>query len=214
MIYHNAPQGSDAWLESRKGRITGSRFKDARDRLKNGKPSSKMLAYAYDLARERCGGKAPGAFVTGAMKFGTEQEPLARLAYEAESGHLVDEVGFITDDDGIFGLSPDGLINADGVLEIKTMVSSDTLFTAVANGDISAYIDQCNGYLWMLGRQWVDLVLWAPDLEPLGLHLTIRRIHRDEAAIEQLEADLLEFAELVKSNESTLRAAAAKLTVK
>lgn len=209
MIYHNAPQGSDAWLESRKGLITGSRFKDARDKLKSGKPSGKMTAYAYDLARERCGGKAPGAFVNAAMKFGTEQEPLARLAYEAASGYLVEEVGFITDDGGIFGLSPDGLIDDDGVLEIKTMVSSDTLFTAVADGDISAYTDQCNGYLWMLGRQWVDLVLWAPDLEAMGLQMTVRRIHRDEAAIEALEADLLAFAEIVKSNEAKLRALAA-----
>ena len=212
MIHHNDPQGSDAWLESRKGLITGSRFKDARDRLKSGQPSSKALAYARDVARERCGGTAPGAFVNSAMKFGTEQEPLARVAYEALTGNLVEEVGFITDDSGIFGLSPDGLIDDDGVLEVKTMVSSDTLFTAVADGDISAYIDQCNGYLWMLGRQWVDLALWAPDLEPLGLHLTVRRITRDEASIEALEADLLAFAALVRENEAKLRGlAAAKL---
>ena len=230
MIYHDAPQGSDAWLESRKGLITGSRFKDARDRLadkaekpakidkktgeiltpavpaQRGGPSSKMTAYAHDLARERCGGKAPGAFVTGAMKFGTEQEPLARLAYEALSGYLVEEVGFITD--GVFGLSPDGLIDDDGVLEIKTMVSSDTLFTAVADGDISAYVDQCNGYLWMLGRQWVDLVLWAPDLDAIGLQMTVRRIYRDEAVILALEADLLAFAAVVQENETKLRSAA------
>lgn len=208
MIYHTAPQGSDAWLESRKGLITGSRFKDARDKLKNGKPSGKMTAYAYDLARERCGGKAPGAFVNAAMKFGTEQEPLARLAYEVMTGYLVEEVGFITDDDEIFGLSPDGLIDDDGVLEIKTMVSSDTLFTAVADGDISAYVDQCNGYLWMLGRQWVDLVLWAPDLQAMGLQMTVRRIHRDEAAIDALQTEMLAFALLVQANEFKLVSAA------
>lgn len=214
MIYHDAPQGSEAWLEARKGCITGSRFKDARDKLKSGKlksgkPSSKMLAYAYDVARERFGGKAPGAFVNGAMKFGSEQEPLARRAYEALTGELVEEVGFITDDDGLFGVSPDGLIGSDGVLEIKTMVSSETLFTAVGDGDISAYADQCNGYLWLLGRKWVDLVLWAPDLEHKGLGLTIRRIYRDEAAIEALEADLLAFAALALENEAKLRRAAA-----
>ena len=209
MIYHNAPQGSEAWLAARRGVITGSRFKDACDKLKSGKPSSKMLAYAYDLARERCGGKVPGAFVTKAMQAGTEQEPLARLAYEALTGNLVNEVGFITDDERMFGCSPDGLIDADGVLEIKTMVSSDTLFTAVVDGDISAYIDQCIGYMWLLDRKWVDLVLWAPDLEPLGLHLIISRIHRDEAVIEELEADLTAFAALVRENEAKLRRAAA-----
>ena len=109
----------------------------------------------------------------------------------------------------MFGLSPDGLIDDDGVLEIKTMVSSNTLFTAVADGDISEYIDQCNGYLWLLGRQWVDLVLWAPDMGQIGLQMVIRRIERNEDEIEKLESDLMVFSLTVRENESKLRKAAA-----
>lgn len=250
MQHHNHVQGSDAWLAARVGTITGSRFKDARDRssgltaqqtayvvlarsgkdlseaatiagykkaptsetvanaIKNGIEmvwGGKATAYAYDLARERCGGKAPGAFVNKAMQFGSEQEPIARMAYERRTGNLVEEVGFFTTDEGGFGLSPDGLIDDDGVLEIKTIVSSDTLFTVVAKDDTNAYIDQCNGYLWLLGRQWVDLVIWVPDLN----HMTIKRITRDEAAIESLEADLIDFSRLVAQYEATLRAALA-----
>jgi len=201
----NHTQGSAEWLEARKGRITGSRFKDARDRLKSGAPSKACIAYAMDVARERCGGKAPEKFQNAAMRFGTEQEPLARQAYEEATGNLVEEVGFIVDEEGHFGLSPDGLISDDGVLEIKTMVSSDTLFTAVADGDISEYIDQCNGYLWLLGRKWVDLCLWAPDLAILK----IIRITRDETAIEALESDLMAFAKTVREYESKLRKAMA-----
>ena len=115
----------------------------------------------------------------------------------------MEEVGFFTTEDGLFGLSPDGLIDDDGVLEIKTMVSSDTLFTAVADGDLSAYMDQCLGYLWLLGRQWVDLVLWCPDPN----HMAIHRITRNEDAIEALEADLMAFARLVTQYENTLRTA-------
>lgn len=205
MIHHQHEQGSPEWLAARRGVVTGSRFKDARDKLKGGQPSKACIAYAHDLARERCGGTAPSKFQNAAMRTGTEQEPLARLAYEARTGNLVEEVGFFTTEDGVFGLSPDGLIDDDGVLEIKTMVSSDTLFTAVAEGDVSAYTDQCLGYLWLLGRQWVDLVLWIPDLH----HMAITRIHRDEDAIEALESDLIAFADLVKQNEATLRAALA-----
>ena len=73
----------------------------------------------------------------------------------------------------------------DGIIEIKTLVSSDTLFTALVDGDHSAYIDQINGALWLLGRKWCDLILWAPDL-PSG-RLTIVRINRDENAIQALE---------------------------
>ena len=201
----NHTQGSAEWLESRKGRITGSRFKDARDRLKSGAPSKACIAYAMDVARERCGGKAPEKFQNAAMRFGTEQEPLARQAYEEATGNLVEEVGFIVDEEGHVGLSPDGLCGDDGVIEIKTMVGSETLFTAVADGDISEYIDQCNGYLWLLGRKWVDLCLWAPDL---GI-LKIIRITRDEAAIEALESDLMAFAKTVREYESKLRKAMA-----
>lgn len=203
IIHHQHEQGSEAWLDSRRGCITGSNFRTAREKLKTGKPSKEAMDYARDLARERLGGKAPAKFQNAAMRTGTEQEPVARFAYEKRTGNLVEEVGFFATEDGLFGLSPDGLIDDDGVLEIKTMVSSDTLFTAVADGDLSAYMDQCLGYLWLLGRQWVDLVLWCPDLN----HMVIKRITRDEDAIEALEADLMAFARLVTQYENTLRAA-------
>lgn len=208
MIHHDHEQGSEAWLAARKGCITGSRFKDCRDKLKGGQPSKACVAYAMDTARERVGGRAPAKFQNAAMRTGSEQEPLARLAYERRTGNLVEEVGFFTTEDGLYGLSPDGLIDDDGVLEIKTMVSSDTLFTAMADGDLSAYMDQCLGYLWLLGRQWVDLVLWCPDLQ----HLVIHRITRDEDAIQKLQDDLMAFAALAGQYEDQLRAALAKTT--
>ncbi len=210
MLHLDHEQGSPEWLESRRGVITGSKFKEARERVKSGAPSAKALLYAQDLARERCGGTAGQRFQNAAMRYGTEQESFARTAYERKTGALVEPVGFFKTDDGLFGLSPDGLIDDDGVLEIKTMVSSDTFFTAVVNKDFSGYTDQCNGYLWLLGRQWVDLVLWAPDMAEMGMALSIHRITRDEAAIEKLEADLLAFAKTVTDFETKLRAAAPK----
>jgi hypothetical protein len=63
--------------------------------------------------------------------------------------------------------------------------------------------------MWLLGRKWVDLILWAPDLEPIGKHLTIKRIERDDDAINELEIDLLQFAALVSDLESQLRKEAA-----
>lgn len=209
LIVHTAPQGSEAWLESRRGVITGSRFRDCRDKLKGGAPSKKCLSYAMDVARERVGGRAADAFVNSAMRFGTEQEPFARSAYEASTGHFVDEAGFITTPDKKFGVSVDGLVDHDGIIEIKTMVSSDTLFRAVVDGDISDYIDQCNGAMWLLGRKWVDLVLWAPDLDCIGRRMTIHRIVRDDNRINELEADLMDFERTASHYEHLLRKEAA-----
>ncbi|MBV2182051.1 MAG: YqaJ viral recombinase family protein [Castellaniella sp.] len=201
LIIHTAPQGTADWLAARKGVITGSRFKDCRDRLKSGAPSKKCIDYALDVAREREGGEAMQVYVNGAMRLGTEQEPYARAVYERKTGHIVEEAGFITTPDRLFGVSVDGLVGQDGIIEIKTMVSSDTLFTAFVDGDVSAYTDQCNGAMWLLGRKWIDLVLWVYDLE----RMKIIRIERDDDAINALESDLMEFERMVTKHQIALR---------
>lgn len=203
MIHHQHEQGSEEWLAVRRGLITGSMFKVARDRLKNGNPSKVCEQYAMDLAIERCGGTTPDKFQSFHMRQGTEQEPLARAAYEAATGNLVQEVGFFADEAGAFGCSPDGLIDDEGVLEIKTAVSSATFFQAAVNGDLSEYMDQCLGYLWMLDRQWVDLCIWRPDFP----HMAVHRISRADklAEIAELEKDLLAFAQTVRLYESQVR---------
>lgn len=195
ILWNNAPQGSEEWAAARPGRITGSRYRDARDFTAKGLSTAKRDGYAMDLAREREGGTVPAVYVTAAMKDGTQQEPVARMRYEAQTGELVEEVGFAYTEDGKFGLSPDGLIGGDGVFETKTMVSSQTLFKAMVDGDIGDYRDQCIGYLWLLGRQWVDLALWCPDLE--ALHVT--RIVRDEDEIQRLEDALMAFDKYVEA---------------
>ncbi len=204
MIVCTSPQGSPEWLAERRGVITGSRFKVCRDRLKNGALSAAADLYAMDVARERLGGMAEATYVNAAMRFGTEQEPFARAAYEARTGNLVDAAGFICTDDRKFGCSVDGLVDDDGMIEVKTMVSSKTLFKAVVDRDITEYIDQVNGGMWLLGRKWCDVILWAPDLP--HQQLTVSRINRDDDDINALEADLLSFERIVTEYENKLRA--------
>ena len=206
MIVYRDSQGSEAWLQARRGVITASKFKVCRDKLKSGQPSKAAIGYAMDTARERCGGSVLPVFANAAMRIGTEQEPLARSAYEVETGSYVSEAGFICTDDRKFGVSVDGLINNDGMYECKTMVSSDTLFTAVVDGDISEYVDQCIGGIWLLGRKWIDLHLWVADMPHLS---QLIRIERDEEALQKLEDDLLAFERLVSVFEDKLRAKSA-----
>jgi exodeoxyribonuclease (lambda-induced) len=131
------------------------------------------------------------------------QEPIARAAYERRTGNLVDEVGAFATDDELFLYSPDGVIDNDGLLEVKTLFSPERIITIVGNGDASDFIDQCMFGLWLTGRQWIDLVIWVPSLG----HLSIRRIERDDDYIEAMEADLIAFAKLVTQYETTLRTA-------
>ena len=107
-------------------------------------------------------------------------------------------------------VSVDGFIDEDGIAEYKAMVSSNTLFDAFAEPDDMAaaaeYIDQCDMSMWLTGRKYVKLCLWAPDLQ------AIRIIHlaRDDDRIELLERDLLQFKARVDAEAKRLAAALAK----
>lgn len=197
-------QGSPEWKQARAGKVTASRAKDARDRLKSGAPSGKQIAYACQVALERVSGApADMTFENWQMREGHAQEPIARTAYERLTGNLVDEVGAFATDDDLFLYSPDGLIDDDGLLEVKTLFSPERIMTIVGNGDTSDFEDQCMFGLWLTGRQWIDLAVWVPSLE----HMAVKRITRDEDRIEALESDLMAFARLVAQYETTLRTA-------
>ena len=199
-------QGSPEWKQARAGKVTASRAKDARDRLKSGAASGKQIAYACQVALERVSHQpADATFENWQMREGHIQEPIARAAYERRTGNLVDEVGAFATDDDLFLYSPDGLIDNDGLLEVKTLFSPERIMTIVGNGDVSDFIDQCMFGLWLTGRQWIDLVVWVPALE----HLSVKRIARDDDYIEAMEADLIAFAKLVTQYENTLRTALA-----
>lgn len=203
-ILANLEQGSTEWKLARAGKVTASRAKDARDRLKSGAPSGKQIAYACQVALERVSGQpADATFENWQMREGHVQEPIARAAYERRTGNLVDEVGAFATDDDLFLYSPDGVIDNDGLLEVKTLFSPERIMTIVGSGDVSDFIDQCMFGLWLTGRQWIDLVVWVPSLE----HMAVKRITRDEDRIEALESDLMAFARLVAQYETTLRTA-------
>ena len=198
MKFYECDQGSDSWHSLRVGVVTASRFRDAREKLKNGKQSQKSYDYACDIALERiCGERVDDVFVTKAMRLGSEREPFARMEYEMASGNLASESGIALTDDGHFGYSSDGIVGDEGLIEIKCPSSSRKIIETWMTCDLSEYIDQMQGGLWITGRQWCDFIMYCPWLEPIGKELFVKRVHRDDDYIESLEGDLLEFHKMV-----------------
>lgn len=222
-IYQTIEQGTDEWRSLRAGKITASRAKDARDykaltkaQEKEGRtrgdPSAKLLGYAAQVAVERIAGRPiDQGFESWQMREGHVQEPECRVAYELRTGNTVIEVGSIATDDDVFLYSPDGLVDDDGLVEIKTLLSADRICSIVGDGDISDFVDQCNFGLWLTGRKWIDLCIWVPALAEIGLDLTVHRITRDEDAIADMERDLVDFAERVNELECKLRTKAKRI---
>lgn len=210
MILHNAPQGSDEWHAARAGVITASMFVTCRQKLKSGPNkggfTAEAQAYAFRLAVERISGKPlDEGFETWAMRRGHEMEPAARFEHEMEIGVVVQPAGFVTTDDNLFGASADGLIGDDGGAEYKCLVDPSRLSRVLLTGDISEFIDQVQGGMWITGRKWWDFCLYCPALESIGLQLWHRRVERDDNYIDQMEMELIEFERLVSSNEAALR---------
>ena len=210
MIIYDHPQGSAEWLASRAGVITASKFVEARKRLKSGPKKGGFTEaaedYAFRVAVERISG-APldEGFSTWAMKRGNELEPEARAWVEVKLGIFVDTAGFVTTDDKKFGASADGFIDKDGGLEIKCLVDPGRIRNVILSDDISEFMDQIQGGMWITGRKWWQFALFCPALEKVGLQLYTKRVDRDENYINEMELDLLEFERVVSKYEQTLR---------
>lgn len=209
MIKVSVVQGTPEWHAARVGVITASRFKDACDALKSGDPSQKCLDYAYDIAIELISGETTeDTYITKAMQVGMDREPMARIEYESVTGNLAEESGIVLTDDRVFGYSTDGFVDDDGMIEIKCLSSSRKIIEIWAKGDLSDYMHQIQGGLWITGRKWCDFIMYAPQLEPVGKHLYIQRVERDEDFIEAMEAKLIKFATTVQTHVDTLKKAA------
>lgn len=178
----------------------------ALDGEKVGDYSDAAKDYAFRLAVERISGQPlDEGFETYAMRRGHELEPEARMEHEVQTGLLVEPCGFVATDDRLFGGSADGLIGEDGGAEYKCLISPEEIRRIWLGDDWSKYTDQVQGCLWLTGRKWWDFCMYCPALTPTGKQLWRRRVERDEAYIEALEADLLEFKTLVDECERKLR---------
>jgi hypothetical protein len=206
-------QGTPAWLQARAGAITASKFSDAVSVMsrasgerKAGDPTAAADKYAGDVAIERISGKPYGEPPKAwALERGHILEAEARTAYETRFGLFAMESGIVKTDDDWFGYSTDGLVGDDGLIEIKCPIDSQKIMAMFQTGDVSEYMHQMQGGLWITGRQWCDFLMYVPDLSSVGNELYVKRIWRDEQFIEELEAGLLKFRTRVQVVEAMLR---------
>jgi len=182
-------QRSDEWFAARLGRVTASRVADIIAKTKSGYSTSRAN-YMSELICERLTGKRTAFFQTAAMAWGTNTEPMAALAYEAKTGNLVEGVGFVPHPTiDMAGASPDGLVDHDGLIEIKCPNTSTHLDTVLASTPPAQYVAQMQWQMACTGRQWCDFISYDPRL-PEKMQIFIQRVMRDDAMIENLEKEV------------------------
>ncbi len=178
-------QGTLKWMQARLGMPTASQY----DRLltpKTRKPSGGRAKYRAELLAEWLLGQPTDWGSTNWTERGTDMEAEARRDYEFQNDVEVQQVGFITRDDGKTGGSPDGLIGDDGILEIKC--PNATQHVQYMLGDDPDYIGQCQGLMYLTGREWVHILSYNPELPP-----ALNAIFRDDDYIAALVPVLDEF---------------------
>lgn len=169
MIVHDVEQGSEEWHGLRAGMPTASEF--SKLITSTGEPSKSMLAYAQKLAGDTYAGKDIDAWEGNKYtERGHEIEHEARLAY-AMRGKEIDEVGFCTDDQVLWGCSPDGMVEGEmGLLEIKCLPKKHIgvlLYWDKHKKTPPDYIAQTQGQMLITGAEWCDLMFYHPELPSL-----------------------------------------------
>lgn len=185
-------QRSPEWFSARLGKVTASRVADVVAKTKTGYSTSRAN-YMAELICERLTGTQGAFYSNAAMQWGTETEPMARAAYEGSIGALVIETGFVPHKTiSMAGASPDGLVDEDGLVEIKCPMTATHIDTLLSGFVPSKYINQMQWQMACSGRMWCDFVSFDPRM-PEGMQIWIKRVERDDALIAELEKEVIGF---------------------
>lgn len=196
-MWHDIQQNTDEWLELRAGKLTGSSVAKVMANYGKafGEPAKKL---AVDIAIAQITGKSESSgFSNEHTERGHEQEPLARMRYEEEYFCTVTNGGFF--DNGFTGCSPDGLVNDDGMVEIKSVVPSVQYQRWKTGKHDPAYKWQLVFNLKESERDWIDYISYCP-IFPYEKQIFVERLEAEKMGeyFSMIDDRLSEFASLVE----------------
>ena len=176
-------QRTEEWFAARCGKVTASRMKDIIAKS----DTAAYRNYQAEIISERLTGHPAESYSSREMQRGTELEPKARAVYILETGSDVTETGLIPHPHiANSGASPDGLVDSDGLLEIKCPNTATHIDFLLHRQPKREYILQMQWQMACTGRLWCDFVSYDDRLPEPHAYACIR-IMRDPETIERLE---------------------------
>lgn len=169
-------QGSDEWLEARRGLLTASEIKLILTPTLKIASNAKERAHLWEIAAQRISKYVEPTYIGDDMLRGWEDEITARDLY---SKHFapVTECGFVTNDKWGFalGYSPDGLVGDDGLIECKSRRQKFQVQAIVehyTDGTVPEdFVLQVQCGLLVTGRKWCDLVSYSGGLPMIAMRI-------------------------------------------
>lgn len=198
-------QRSPEWYAARLGCLTGSCAGDIVAKIKSGEAASRRNL-RLRLVLERLTGRSQERDVqTAAMEVGIEREPLARAAFEAATGLMVQGSGFLRHADFMAGCSLDGHTgDVEGLLSIKCRQPAAHL-EFLRTGKIPAdALAQMQHELWITGAATHTYFSWNPDF-PDDMQGRLVTLTREQARVEDYVSEAVRFLRECDDEVSALR---------
>lgn len=182
-------QKSEEWFKARLGRLTGSTAVDITRTVKSGEAASRRNL-RVQLALERITGRSQeGEFQSQAMQHGVEFEPKALAIYEANTGEILERVGFLSCEMVMAGCSLDAFVSGrKGIVEAKCPKSATHLEYLRTRKIPNDYFWQCTHNLWVTGAAWCDFISYDEAFPEELQYLCVR--------LERNEREIAEYADL------------------
>jgi len=202
-VFDALEQGSDEWLDARRGIVTASVVKQLITPTGRAAANDYSRALTLELAAERITGESEFVFVNDDMQRGNEVEPLARDLYAQHFNRPVTQVGFMVEDKWGFriGYSPDGLVGHDGLIEVKGPRAKKHLKTVFEDRVPAEYMAQIQCGLLVSGRQWCDFISYFG-----GMRMYPIRVHADPKWQDAIVLAVTEFERAVTEITNTYNA--------
>ena len=188
-------QGSEQWRKAKLGHVSASSIAAV---MAKGAGKTRQ-SYLEKIVAERLTQEVGEGFSNASIEHGVLTEPQARMAYEVLHETFVSKTGFHKHPTiEWLGVSPDGLIDDDGLVEIKCP-NTTTHIAYIKDGKCPAeYYKQIQCQLWVTGRKYCDFISYDPRIKNDALRLFVVRVARDEELIAEMEKEVLKFLEDVE----------------
>lgn len=205
MEIHNVEQRSEDWFKLKsKYPLSAS---SAQAIGNNGKG---LESLCWEVLSEKYSIADKEKFTNEHLERGIELENDARELYMLETGNIVTQVGFVSNTaiSSVGGASPDGLVNDNGLLEIKCFADIKHFKMVVESKKTGTfeiepqYIWQMQMQLLFTERQFVDFCAYNPNYVQ---SLLIQRVTIDKEMQTKVKEGLAKGEIIIKEIEKVLK---------
>lgn len=203
-IFRNIQQRTDAWLEIRRGKTSGSAIKP----ILSAKSKGPWKTYAYKLIADMENSEPlryVEGFLSNAVQWGRDMEPSAIAKFEEKYDVIVEEVGWVESMDpnlyGKSGCSPDGIIDIYHWTEVKCLATENHIKYVNENKLPVEFKPQIVNYFVINpDLEKVSFILYDPRIKTEEKRLHVIEVLREDLRddIDKLYHGLLEFHEILE----------------